>query len=339
MALLTFRMIKNMVYTLLFLVLFSCNGQKESYQRLEGNALGTTFHITYKDKLHRDMVKDIDSLIHAVNRSLSTYLPESDISRINSGDGTVVVDEMFTEVFEKSKRIYKETEGIFDPTIGVLVNAWGFGPGKEINDISKKTVDSLLRFVGFDKVKIENGKVIKNTNGIYLDFNADAKGYAVDVIGRYFEQNGIQDYMIEVGGEIRARGKNASGKYWKIAIEKPNFDGSRSYQAFIGLKDESIATSGNYRKFKIDMKTGKKYAHTIDPKTGYPAKSDLLSASVISGMDCADVDGYATALMAMGLEKSIIFLKKHPDLKSFLIYIGEEGEIKTFKTENLTLIN
>jgi thiamine biosynthesis lipoprotein len=145
--------------------------------------------------------------------------------------------------------------------------------------------------------------------------------------------------MIEVGGEIRTRGKNASGKYWKIAIEKPNFDGSRSYQAFIGLKDESIATSGNYRKFKIDMKTGKKYAHTIDPKTGYPAKSDLLSASVISGMDCADVDGYATALMAMGLEKSIIFLKKHPDLKSFLIYIGEDGEIKTFKTDNLTLIN
>jgi len=330
---------KNILYSFMILLLFSCQSQNEKYQRLEGNALGTTFHITYKDKLHRDLVKDIDSLIHIVNHSLSTYLPESDISRINAGDGTVVVDKMFKEVFEKSKRIYQETDGIFDPTIGVLVNAWGFGPGKEINDISKKTVDSLLQLVGFDKVSIENGKVIKKKEGMYLDFNADAKGYAVDVIGRFFEENGIQDYMIELGGEIRARGKNDKGKNWKIAIEKPNFDGSRSFQAFLELEDESIATSGNYRKYKIDKKTGKKYAHTMDPKTGYPAKSNLLSASVIAKLDCADVDGYATALMAMGLDRSVKFLKAHPELKSFLIYIDKKGEVKTYKTDNLTLIN
>jgi len=330
---------KNLIYVILVLVLFSCQGQNEVYQRVEGNALGTTFHITYKDKLHRDFVKEIDSLIHAVNRSLSTYLPNSDISRINSGDGTVVVDEMFKEVFDKSKRIFRETDGTFDPTIGILVNAWGFGPGKEINDISKQTVDSLLPLVGFDKVRIENGKVIKEAKGIYLDFNADAKGYAVDVIGRYFEKKNIQDYMIELGGEIRARGKNDKGEYWKIAIEKPNFDGTRSFQTIIKLEDESIATSGNYRKYKIDKKTGKKYAHTMDPKTGYPAKSNLLSASVIAKLDCADVDGYATALMAMGLDRSVKFLKDHPELKSFLIYIDEKGDVKTYKTSNLTLIN
>jgi thiamine biosynthesis lipoprotein len=328
---------KNLIVFTLFLLLFSCIEKHHPYRKLAGQALGTSFHITYQDNKNRSFEKEIDSLIHEVNRSLSTYLPESDISKINSGNTTVVVDAMFEEVFAKSKRIFKETDGIFDPTIGILVNAWGFGPGRKINNISKKTIDSLLQYVGFDKVKIINGHVLKERKEIYLDFNADAKGYAVDILGRFFEMQGIQNYLIEMGGEIRTRGKNAKGKYWKIAIEKPNFDGTRSYQTFLELKDESIATSGNYRKFKIDQKTGMKYAHTIDPKTGYPAKSDLLSASVIAKLDCADVDGYATALMAMGLEKSKILLENHRELKSFLIYVDAKGDVQTFKTDNLTL--
>ncbi len=329
---------KKVFYLMFILVVFSCKQQNHPYQKMVGQALGTSFHITYQDPENRNFVKEVDSLIHEVNRSLSTYLPKSDISRINAGDTSVVVDKMFKEVFEKSERIYQETQGIFDPTIGILVNAWGFGPGKEIKHISKKTVDSLLQFVGFDKVKIEKGKVKKKYKGIYLDFNADAKGYAVDIIGRYFEKKGIKNYLIEIGGEIRARGRNAKGDFWKIAIEKPNFDGTRSFQTFLQLKNESIATSGNYRKYKIDPKTGKKYAHTIDPNTGYPSKSNLLSASVIANLDCADVDGYATALMAMGFIKSKDFLKEHPELKSFLIYVDNKGHVSTFSTDNLQLI-
>ena len=197
----------------------------------------------------------------------------------------------------------------------------------------------MLTFVGFKDVKIENGIVKKKYAETYLDFNAIAKGFAVDVLGRYLESINIDNYLVEIGGEIRAKGINNSNKPWTVAIEKPNFDGSRSFQSVLDLLNESIATSGNYRKFKIDKLTGEKYAHTMDPKTGFPSKSNLLSASVIAKMDCADVDAYATALMSMGLVKSKKFLKKHPDLKAFLIYSDERGHIKTYSTDNLRLKN
>ncbi|MEN8186588.1 MAG: FAD:protein FMN transferase [Bacteroidota bacterium] len=329
---------KNYFIISLILLFFSCNkNDTEKVVKLEGQALGTSFHITYLDKNSRDFSKQIDSLIHAVNKSLSTYLVSSDISRINKGDSTVLVDEMFQEVFQKSDKIFRETEGAFDPTIGVLVNAWGFGPGGEIDNLDSLNIQKLMEFVGFDKVKIKEGKVVKDHIETYLDFNANAKGFAVDMIGRFFESKKIQNYLVEIGGEIRAKGKNASNNYWKVAIEKPNFDGSRSFQTFLTLEDESIATSGNYRKFKTDKKTGKKYAHTIDTKTGYPTKSILLSASVIAKLDCADVDGYATALMAMGLGRSKFFLNDHTELKAFLIYSDTTGQINTFKTNNLVL--
>ena len=192
-----------------------------------------------------------------------------------------------------------------------------------------------MTFVGFENLRIKNGFVIKKFEETYIDFNAIAKGYAVYVIGRFLESKKIKNYLVEIGGEIRARGINLKKAPWSIAIEKPNFDNTRSYQSIIKLVDESIATSGNYRKFKIDTITGEKYAHTMDTKTGFPSKSNLLSASVISKKDCADVDAYATALMAMGLEKSKLFLQKHPELKAFLIYTEVSGEIKTFNTANL----
>ena len=321
------------------LLLFSCADEtQDNYVKISGNALGTTFHITYKVQAEPVADASIDSLFHVVNKSLSTYWSDSDISKINAGDTSVIVDGFFEEVFQKSKKVHKETGGFFDPTVGVLVNAWGFGPGKELKHISKKDIDSLLELVGFEKVNLVNGKVRFKKPGMYLDFNANAKGYAVDVIGRFLESEKISDYMVEIGGEIRARGKNPHGKLWKIAIEDPNFDGSRSYNRYITLDNESIATSGNYRKYKIDPVTGIKYAHTIDPKTGYPAKSDLLSASVIAKSDCADADAYATALMAMGYERSKKFLKKHPELKSFLIFVDKDGKTQTFHTENLTLL-
>ena len=318
--------------------LFACNNSsKDDYKKLEGIALGTTFHITYSDSLNQVNSRHIDSLIHLVNRSMSTYLPNSDISKINSGDSTIVVDEMFQEVFIKSRRIYDESNGAFDPTIGILVNAWGFGPDGSIENLDSVHIKSMLEFVGFDKIELKNNKIVKEYNKTYIDFNAIAKGYAVDVIGRFLESRNIMDYLVELGGEIRARGTNQSKKYWTVAIEKPNFDGTRSFQTTIELVNESIATSGNYRKFKIDSKSGEKYAHTIDTKTGFPSKSNLLSASVISELDCADVDGYATAFMAMGLKKSKIFLAKHNKLKVFLIYSDEKGEINTYASKNLIL--
>jgi thiamine biosynthesis lipoprotein len=266
---------------------------------------------------------------------MSTYHPNSDISKINRGDSTVLVDDFFVEVFEKSEKIHLETNGYFDPTIGIIVNAWGFGPNDQIKKLDSTIIKDMLVFVGFDNLKIENGLVEKKFVETYIDFNAIAKGYAVDVIGRFLETKNIDNYLVEIGGEIRARGVNLSKNPWTIAIEKPNFDNTRSFQSVIELVDESIATSGNYRKFKIDTITGEKYAHTMDTKTGFPSKSNLLSASVISEKDCADVDAYATALMAMGLGKSINFLKNHPELKAFLIYTQDNGEIKYFNTSNL----
>ncbi|NOQ92451.1 MAG: FAD:protein FMN transferase [Flavobacteriaceae bacterium] len=325
----------KLIIFLSFFMLIAC---KNNFKKLEGHALGTTFHITYQEVI-TIREKQIDSLIYLVNKSLSTYMPNSDISKINHGDTTVIIDDMFLEVFNKSDKVYKETNGAFDPTVGVLVNAWGFGPEKELNDLNKKQIDSLLVFVGFDNVTVKNHKIYKEYTQTYLDFNANAKGYAVDMIGRFLELKKIDNYLVELGGEIRARGLNGKNRLWKIAIEKPNFDGSRSFQTAIELNNESIATSGNYRKFKIDNKTGKKYAHTIDAKTGYPSKSNLLSVSVISKLDCADVDAYATAFMSMGFEKSKIFLQDHQELKAFLIYSNEKDEIETFTTSNLKTSN
>ncbi len=330
---------KNYLFILL-IVAFGCEDQNViGYSKLKGIALGTSFHITYKNSKNNVSEKQIDSLIHLVNKSMSTYLPTSDISKINRGDTTVVVDKMFQEVFVKSEKIFKETSGAFDPTIGILVNAWGFGPDNVVENLDSLHVSSMLEFVGFQKVKLQNNKIVKEYRNTYIDFNAIAKGYAVDVIGRFLELKKIDDYLVEIGGEIRARGSNPDGKIWRIAIEKPNFDGTRSFQTVIGLDNESIATSGNYRKFKIDALSGKKFAHTIDTETGFPSQSNLLSASVIAKSDCADVDAYATAFMAMGFKKSKLFLQKYPKLKCFFIYSDDNGDIKMFTTENLNTSN
>ena len=316
---------------LMFLSIFSCK-KAPDYTTLKGTAFGTQFHIKYQSDFQGDMVKTVDSIVKSVNKSLSTYDKTSDISRINQGDTSIVVDSKFKEVYKKSKRIFMETNGVFDPTIGVLVNAWDFGPEKKLKNLDSLTVKELMKQVGFDKVHLQNNKIIKENPKTYFDFNAIAKGYGIDVIGRFFESKDIHNYMIEIGGEVRVRGKSTSNDNWKIGIEHPNFDGTQSIQKIVELNNESIATSGTYRKFKLD-KNGNKYAHILNTKTGYPAKSNLLSASVIAPLDCADVDGYATTLIAMGLEKSKEFLKNHQELKAFLIYVDKNGKMQTFQTE------
>lgn len=333
----TLLKMKNLLFFACLMLLIACNNDPSlKLKTIQGEAIGTTFTIKYLDQNAIDFDNSVDSLINTINKSTSTYIPTSDISKINSGDTTVVVDAIFEEVFLKSEKIYKETNGDFDPTVGILVNAWGFGPGEKIENLDSLKIKELLKFVGFNKVNLKNSKVHKLYPEIFFDFNAIAKGYLVDLVGRLFERNNIENYMVEIGGEIRARGKNQHNEFWRIAIENPNEDGSRSFATTIQLQNESIATSGNYRKYR-EAVDGKKYVHTINTKTGYATESNLLSASVISKTDCADVDGYATAFMAMGFEKTIEFLEIHQELKAFLIYIDENGAMKTYASPKLNI--
>ena len=322
-------MIKKVTFIIVSLLLFtSCKEEKKIEEtKLEGGVFGTTYHITYMSS--ENYQKSIDSLFHLVNKSLSTYMPTSDISKINQGDTTVVVDDMFVEVFEKAKKIYKETDGYFDPTIGRLIDAYGFGSGKEKKDLTSEEIAALMENVGFDKVTLKDRKVYRESENIEFNVNAFAKGYGVDVVGRFLESKNIHDYLVEIGGEIRARGTK-SGKLWKVAIEKPNVDGTRSVQKIIELDNESMATSGNYRKYKVNSE-GKKIVHTVNARTGLAEESNLLSVSVRLKGDCADVDAYATAFLAMGLEKTKEFLKEHPELKVVLLYHNDTDELAEFE--------
>lgn len=322
--------IKNILVLLVFTAcLLSCT-KKENQEAiiLKGFVFGTSYKIVYSGS-DINYQKSIDSLFYLVNRSLSTYIPTSDISKINNGDSTIVMDDYFLEVFRKAKRIFKETDGYFDPTVGNLVNSWGFGPKNEINNLTMDEVNAQMKFVGLDKVTIINKKVVKENPKIYLDFNAIAKGYGIDVIGRFLESKKIVNYLVEIGGEIRARGKKVNGELWRVGFENPNTDGSRSILKLINLSDKSMASSGNYRKFRI-TEDGKKYVHTVNPKTGFATESNLLSVSVIAKKDCADVDAYATAFMAMGLKKTKEFLSSHKELEVILVFLNKKGEIEEF---------
>ena len=324
---------KKCFLALLAIVLVSCNSKKElQIVQIEGFVFGTTYHITFLNEEPNTFQKSIDSVFHLMNKSLSTYLPTSDISKVNNGDTTVVIDAYLEEVLQKSKRIYAATDGYFDPTVGNLVNAYGFGAKRLKKEMDSATVLNMMNLVGFDKITVKNKKVIKSDPQIYFDFNSIAKGFGVDVVGRLLETKKISNYLVEIGGEIRARGKNKKGQFWTVAIEKPNTDGSQSFQTTIRLENESMATSGNYRKFRI-TKEGKKYVHTVNPKTGFASESNLLSASVISQSDCADVDAYATAFMAMGLEKTMRFLKNNPEVHVVLLFLDSNGKIQEYNSK------
>lgn len=317
-------------FFLFLLTAFSCVKPPEKLIKLKGIAFGTSFNIHYKDRLKRNFKNDFEHIFEKMNQSVSTYHPKSKISKINQGDTNILIDTILKVVFKKSLKIYEETDGFFDPSVGVLVNAWGFGPKKKYQKLDSSKIGKLLNFVGFKDNFIKNNKIYKKHPQTYLDFNGIAKGYGVDLVGGFLEQKKIKNYMVEIGGEIRARGKNAKNTFWKIGIEKPHFDGKRSLQKIITLKNESMATSGNYRKYEIDSITGEKYVHTINPKTGWTAKNKILSASVITKKDCADADAYATALMSMGFEKAKVFIKKNPQLKIFLIYTDKKGTFKEY---------
>lgn len=323
---------KALLYIFLIVGFISCNKQQTESHDFYGEALGTTYSIRYFSDENFDFEKALDSIYENINASMSTYRIESDISQINRGDTTVIVDENFRKVFQASGKIYEQSNGFFDPTVGSLVNAYGFGPGKQLNEIDSLELDSLKRLVGFNKVSIkENNQISKEDPRVYLDFNAIAKGYTIDVIGEYLESKGVENYLIELGGELLARGENIERqKPWVVGIDDPQQEeGRRVLKARVQLKDKALATSGNYRKFRIDSVSGQKFVHTINPKTGKAERSNLLSASVLTD-NCMMADGYATTFMALGLERSKEMLRRIKNVEVYLIYSAENGEVKTY---------
>jgi len=316
-------------------LLSSCKHDKGEGFRNEnlGAALGTSYSIISITPEEMDLQKDIDSVFAVINRSLSTYIPGSDISRINQGDSTMVVDKMFQEVFKLSKTIHAETDGFFDPTVGTLVNAWGFGPERQISLDSLK-VDSLLQYVGLDKVVLnERNQIVKNNPGIYLDFNAIAKGYSIDRLAAMFDAKGIDNYLIEVGGELVAKGKNViKDKFWVVGIDDPEMQVDRTTKILLHLKDKALASSGNYRKFRVDETTGKKYVHTINPKTGFTQVSNTLAVTILAE-NCATADAYATAFMAMDLDEAFKLVHEDERLEAYIVYLDEMGETQEFMTK------
>ncbi len=326
-------MIKRIIPLLLLCLMGSCQKTTLPYQYDEGEAFGTGYRIQFFGEVPH-LKSSIDSIIEAVNQSMSNYREDSDISILNRGDTTVVVDAMFREVFLLSKEIYKKTDGYFDPTVGNVVNAYGFG-AQELNIRPDSLhIDSLMQYVGFDQVKIDStNHIVREDPGIYIDLNAIAKGYGVDRFGIFLENRGIQNYLVEIGGEMRARGKNLrSDRNWRLGIDDPRIgDGAKEMQGVFELQDKGMATSGNYRKYRQDTLTGQRFVHIVNPKSGYMQKQHLLSASVIA-KNCATADAYATAFMAMDIDKAIPLSKKLNDVDVFFIY-DENGELKTYLSD------
>jgi thiamine biosynthesis lipoprotein len=324
-----------LIFCFIVHLLFSSCKEPAIYDNFAGFVQGTTYSMVFekRGKLNpQDLKSDVEKILHDFDMSLSLYVDSSIVSKVNRNEN-VIPDKYFTEAFNRSAEITEITEGAFDITVGPLVKAWGFGPDSQKN-FSETKRDSLLKLVGMEKVKIENGKVIKDNAGINLDFNAIAQGYSVDIISDFFNSKRIKSYLIEIGGEVRVKG-DKQGVLWRIGIDRPednnNLPGN-NLQAVISLKDRSLATSGNYRKFYVE--NGIKYSHTIDPRTGYPARNKLLSATIIAN-DCATADGIATACMVIGKEKTIEFLGFHPEFDAFLVYSDDNGDYQTWTTENL----
>jgi len=306
----------------LSLLFFSCDRTTDKKKTISGYSFGTSFLIQFEGKNNNEIIlkKKIDSIFNIINNSFSTYISDSDISKINLGDSLIVVDDHFKKVFLRSYDIWKLSKGYFDPTVGSMVNAYGFGPGNKIKNISKKQLDSLIELTGFSKVSLTSkGTIKKKLSNIYLDFNAIGKGYIVDVISELLISYDTKNFLIEIGGEVIAKGKNPNtGNFWKVAIDNPNQKKNRQFIKTVLLKNKALATSGNYRKYRFDSLTGNKYVHTINPKNGKSFQSKILSVSVIAS-DCMTADAWATALMIMPIELSKSVIESIEDVDAYWV--------------------
>lgn len=329
---------KKLLWQLPFLVLLIVGTvliirqqQSTPYQKSADFIFGTSFHVTYQ--CDSDLTESIKTELMKVDSSLSPFNEESVISAINNNK-EVRPDQMFIEVFNLAMGISKDTDGAFDITVAPLVNAWGFG-FKNGSQPSKQQVDSLMQIVGYQKVRLTDGIVMKHDPRIMLDCSAIAKGYGTDRVAKLLRSRGVENFMVEIGGEIVTRGVNPDRKPWKIGVTKPTDDSlhvGHELQTILNVTNKAMATSGNYRNFYY--KGGKKYAHTIDPKTGYPVQHSILSATVIT-KSCAVADAYATSFMVMGLEKAQKVLERHPELMAYFIYSDDDGDMAVWFSPSL----
>ncbi len=306
------------------LLLVSCENMQ--FQRFEGSALGTYYAVTYKGAKNPSLQVGVDSILNSINETFSIFNDASVISKINNNQ-EVILNEDFVEVFTVAQKIGKETDGALEMTIGPLVNLWGFGKDERKLDISQEEIDSVLSIMGYWKVRLIGDSIIKENTDIQLNFNAIAKGYAVDKVAEYLVKKGYKDCVVDIGGEIVAKGKKYHDQEWNIGLQTPTRtrDGEMRAEETFHLRDRAVATSGNYRNYFEE--NGQRYAHIINPKTGRPEKSKLLSVTVIAD-HCVEADAYATAFMVMGMENTSIFLKAHPELTCIFIY-DENGSYHT----------
>lgn len=328
---------KRKVFVLLSLaavvifLMFRVPGKGSSYLSESGRVFGTFYKIKYEAKDGRSLAEHYKRLFLEVDSSLSTFNKESIISRFNSGEDSVLVDSHFRNVFEKGAAVSEISGGAFDMTVAQVVNAWGFGFSKR-DDVSDELIDSLMRHVGYGKVRLVNGLLVRDEAGVMLDASAIAKGYSVDVVARCLDSLGVENYMVEIGGEISVKGVNHEGRPWGIGVTNPVDDSTMMRTELydvVYLQDKAMATSGNYRQYY--HKGGKKYSHTIDPRTGYPVEHNLLSASVFAD-DCMTADALATACMVVGLDSSMAMIEAIPDVEGFFIYADSSGVFQTKTT-------
>ena len=301
------------------------------YQHDQGQVFGTFYHITYQND--SSINGDILAELAQVDSALSMFNRQSIISRVNRGEN-VMTNKMFDTVFNLAENVADNTGGAFDITVAPLVNVWGFG-FKTGNPPTKAVIDSLRSIVGYKKVTLADGHVMKSDPRVMLDCSAIAKGYGCDVVARLLERRGIKNYMVEIGGEVVTHGISEKRLPWKIGVTKPTDDSlavDKELQTVLNVKDMAMATSGNYRNFYY--KNGKKYAHTIDPKTGYPVQHNILSATVLA-KHCAEADAYATSFMVMGMDGAKRVLDRHPELMAYLIYADHKGNMQVWYSPSM----
>ncbi len=327
---------RSRIYLLLLLVavfiVYTYRSNQAKTFIVNGKTMGTIpYQVKYIAKENLPLKPKIDSLLKSFNQSLSTYIPDSEISQFNKQNTFTFSSPYFYEVLKASQTVYEVSDGLFDPTVSPLVDAWGFGSGKPIGPDSSQ-VDSLLQYVGFEKIEFNSQEVRKKMDGLQLNFSAIAKGQAIDMISNWLVQEGIDNFMVEIGGEVFAKGRNEDKDVWTIGIEVPNeYVVGEVYDA-LPLDNRGMATSGNYRNFSTI--NGQKVSHTINPKTGFPERSRLLSATVVAP-SCMLADAYATACMAMGLEKSKALAERQEDVEIYLIYTDESENMQSYFSSGL----
>ncbi len=313
---------------LLFLIIGSIiilSKSKPTYRTQQGKIFGTLYTVTYEH--NADLRPEIIAAMQAVDHSLSPFNKHSIITHVNNND-SIAVDSLFAEVFHNASYIYYESHGAFDPTVAPLVNAWGFGFKNGI-EVNPEIIDSLRSLIGMHRIRLKNGHIEKEDSRIMLDFSAIAKGYGSDRVAWVLDSCGVKNYMVEIGGEVVVKGRNKNGNPWGIGITKPTDDSlsvNQELQTVLRLTDCAIATSGNYRNFYY--KDGVKYAHTIDPRTGYPVQHSLLSATVIAD-NCMHADALATAFMVLGVDSAMAYCERHPEIDGYFIVAADSGRYET----------